>query len=142
MSAQLSVLIKDESLFSKMHSFAWIVNIFKKSSVLVCIDGDEANAMLLKANKQPYEIELTPGYHQILIADPKAGKKKSYNAVSNFMMGGIFSIATGGAIGATDFMGDSTIKDGVVQCNLNDGDVLSVSAKPKSNGNIKVKILK
>ena len=86
MSAKLSLLVKDESLFSKMHSFAWIVNIFKKSSVLVCIDGDEANAMLLKANKQPYEIELTPGYHQILIADPKAGKKKSYNAVSNFMM--------------------------------------------------------
>ena len=142
MSAQLSVLIKDESLFSKMHSFSWIINIFKKSIVSVCIDGDEANIMMLKASKQPYTIELAPGYHEILFSDPKAKKKKNYNAFSNFMVGGIASIATGGAIGATDFMGSSAIKDGVVQCNLNDGDVLSVSAKPKSNGNIKVKILK
>ena len=142
MSAKLSILVKDETLFSKMHSFAWIINIFKKSSVAVCIDGDEANAMMLKASKEPYVIDLNPGYHQIVIADPKAKKKKSYNAVSNLMMGGIFSIATGGAIGATDFMGSSAIKDGVVQCNLNEGDLLSISARPKSNGNVKVKILK
>ena len=142
MSAKLSILVKDETLFSKMHSFAWIINIFKKSSVAVCIDGDEANAMMLKASKEPYVIDLTPGSHQIVIADPKTKKKKSYNAVSNLMMGGIFSIATGGAIGATDFMGSSAIKDGVVQCNLNEGDLLSISARPKSNGNVKVKILK
>ena len=142
MSAKLSILVKDETLFSKMHSFAWIINIFKKSSVAVCIDGDEANAMMLKASKEPYVIDLNPGYHQIVIADPKAKKKKSDNAVSNLMMGGIFSIATGGAIGATDFMGSSAIKDGVVQCNLNEGDLLSISARPKSNGNVKVKILK
>lgn len=143
MKTQLSILVKNESLFSRFYSFLWFINIFKKMSVVVCIDGDQANAKTLKASKEPYLIDVTPGQHQILITDPRAGNKQAFKAFSGAVVGSIFSIATDGVIDSSDFASEgSTIRDGVVQCVLNEGDVLRISAKPKHNGSVKVKILK
>lgn len=143
MKTQLSILVKNESLLSRFFSFWWFINIFKKMSVVVTVDGDEANAMTLKAQKEPYLIDLTPGYHEILITDPRASGKQAFKKFTQGTVGLIFGIATDGAIGVSDLVDSgSTVRDGVVQCNLGEGDLLRISAKPKNNGSVKVKILK
>lgn len=143
MKTQISILVKNESLLSRFYSFLWFINIFKKMSVAVCIDGDEANVQVLKARKEPYLIDVTPGYHELVISDPRAGNKQAFKAFTGLVVGGISAIATDGALGVSDFTDSgSTVRDGFVQCNLVEGDLLRISAKPKHNGSVKVKILK
>lgn len=142
MKTQVSVTVKNESFLSRMYSFLWFINIFKKMSVAVIIDGDTEHPHILQARKEPYLLDVTPGQHEILFTDPRAASKSAYKKFANLTYGVIGSIATGGAIGVDDFSSGETVRDNYIQCTLNEGDVLRVSAKPKHNGSVKVKILK
>ena len=70
--------VKNESFFSRMYSFLWFINIFKKMSVAVIIDGDTENPHILQARKEPYLLDITPGQHEILFTDPRAASKSAY----------------------------------------------------------------
>lgn len=147
MKTQISILVKNESLLSRFMSFLWFINIFKRMPVNVWIDDGEAAPTVLKASKTPYLIDVEPGYHQILFTDPRAKNKQAFGAVTGAFVGGAFGLAAGdglfgAAAGADAFAGGSTVRDNVVECTLNEGDVLKLSAKPKRNGSVKVKILK
>lgn len=143
MKTQISILVKKETLMSRMQSFLWFITIFKKTAVSVCVDGDTANTMLLPARKEPYLIDVTPGTHEVVFSDPRAAGKHAYNKFTNLFLGWIFALSTDGAIGVSDFdNGGNTIRDGYLQCNLVEGDLLKVSARGTYKGGVKVKILK
>lgn len=82
MKTQVSILVKNESLYSRCMSFLWFINIFKKMSVQVWIDQDPETARTptktLKASKEPYEIDLEPGPHTLYFTDPRAGSKAAF----------------------------------------------------------------
>lgn len=147
MKTQISVLVKNESLLSRFMSFLWFINIFKRMSVNVLIDSTEGTPQKLKASKTPYVFDVEPGYHYAVFTDPRAGSKQAFKAVTGAFVGGAFGLAAGdglygAASGAEAFAGGSTVRDGVLECQLNEGDLLKVSVKPKHNGSVKVKILK
>ena len=143
MKTQISILVKKETLMSRMQSFFWFITIFQKTGVQVCVDGDTANTMLLPARKEPYLIDVTPGHHEVTFVDPRAGGKQAYGKFTNLFLGFIFSVSTDGAINASDFdNGGSTVRDGYLECNLVEGDVLRVSARGTRKGGVKIKILK
>lgn len=146
MKTQVSILVKNESLTSRFFSFLWFINIFKKMSVEVYLDTMD-NKRVLKASKEPYLIDVEPGEHELLFADPRAGSKAAFKGVTGAIFGASIAGASGGsmiggaAMGYDDASGDS-VKDNIVSCMLKEGDVLRISAKPKHNGSVKVKILK
>ena len=141
MKTQLSILVKKETLMSRMQSFFWFITIFKKTAVEVSIDG--APAQLLPARKTPYLFDVGPGAHEVTFVDPRAGGKQAYGKFTNLFLGFIFAVSTDGAIGMSDFdNGGATVRDGYLQCNLVEGDLLKVSARGDRKGGVKVKILK
>jgi hypothetical protein len=146
MQTQVSIQVKNESIVSRFFSIMWFINIFKKMSVDAHIDS-EGNVQTLKASKEPYLIDLEPGAHQILFTDPRAAGKKAFKAVTGAFMGAAVGGAFGGSMleGAAwgaDGASGGAVKNGIVSFTLRDGDVLRLSAKPKHNGSVKVKILK
>lgn len=63
------------------------------------------------------------------------------------MMGGAMSMAAGGsglagAMAGASVTGRGSIKDGILECSLNEGDILRMSVKPNSDGKVRIKILK
>jgi hypothetical protein len=147
MNTQISILVKNENIVSRFFSLMWIINIFKKMSVDIVIDDPNATPQRLKASSEPYLIDLAPGNHEILFTDPRAGGKAAFRAMTGAMLGAGFSGGAGGsflggaAMGADAAVGNS-VKNGVLSFSLQEGDVLKVSAQPKRNGSVKVKILK
>lgn len=141
MKTQLSILVKKETLMARMQSFLWFITIFKKTGVEISIDGGPSQ--LLAASKEPYLFDVTPGCHEVTFVDPRAGGKQAYSKFTNLFLGFIFSVSTDGAIGMSDFdNGGATVRDGYLQCVLNEGDLLKVSARGDRKGGVKVKILK
>ena len=141
MKTQLSILVKKETLMSRMQSFLWFINIFLNTSVEVSIDGGPKK--LLPASKKPYLFDVGPGTHEVTFTDPRAGGKQSYGKFVNFFLGFIFAVSTDGAIGVSDFdNGGATVRDGYLECTLNEGDLLKVSARGDRKGGVKIKILK
>ncbi len=82
MQTQISILVKNEALLSRFMSFLWFINIFKKMSVTVWIDDDNVPPTVLKPRKMPYLIDVEPGYHAILVTDPRAKSKQVMRAVT------------------------------------------------------------
>ena len=147
MKTQVAIYVKNEGILSRFMSFMWFVNIFKKMSVDIVIDDANAKPQRLKASKEPYVFDLEPGEHAILFTDPRAAGKKAFKAVTGAIIGASFSGAAGGSFisGAADGYHDAydgTVRNGVAQFTLQEGDLLKLSAKPKRNGSVKVKILK
>ena len=147
MKTQISILVKNEALLSRFMSFLWFINIFKRMPVNVWIDNGDAPPIVLKASSEPYVFDVNPGSHSILITDPRAGKKQAFRAVTGAFVGGAFGLGVGAGVsgmiaGAELAAGGSQINDSVVNCNLGPGDVLKISARPKNNGKVKIKILK
>ena len=147
MNTQISILVKNEPLLSRFMSFLWFINIFKRMPVNVWIDDGDVPPVVLKASKEPYIFNVDPGYHVIQVTDPRAGSKKAFRAVTGAFMGGAFGLAAGDGLGgmlmgADMAAGGSRINDSCVECNLNHGDLLKISVRPKSNGSVKIKILK
>lgn len=147
MKTQISILVKNENIISRFFSLLWIVNIFKKMPVDIIIDDPSAAPQRLKASREPYLIDLAPGSHQILFTDPRAAGKAAFKAVTGAFMGAAISGAAGGSFTAgavlgADSVSGNSVKNGVLSFNLREGDILRVSAKPKRNGSVKIKILK
>lgn len=147
MKTQISILVKNESLLSRFMSFLWFINIFKRMPVNLWIDDMNGNPNVLKAHRNPYIVDIEPGYHQLMFTDPRAKNKQAFRAVTGAFVGGAFGLAAGdglfgAAAGAEAFAGGSTVRDNIVECTLNEGDLLKLSVKPKRNGSVKVKILK
>ena len=140
MNTQISLEIKDESIFSKAFTLFWFVNIFKKSKVKVIFDDYE---MELKASKTLYTYDVQPGTHTLKFYDPKAGQKNFTRKMVGTTIGGSIGLAGGGAdsviVGAK--LGETAIQENIVSCNLLEGDHLKLSCKCKSNGKIKIKMI-
>lgn len=146
MKTQVSILIKNESLFSRAWTLWWFINIFKKMPMDVYIDS-ENNKQTLIASDEPYLIDLEPGEHEILFVDPKAKQKKFNSALVGATFGFAAAGVTGGSVLAGTSMGynaayDGTVRNGAVRFTLNEGDTLKLQAQAKHNGSVKVKVLK
>ena len=146
MKTQISILVKNESLLSRFMSFLWFINIFKKMSVNVWIDDDSGKPHVLTAREKPYVVNVAPGHHDLLFTDPRAKSKQAFKMATGAFAGFAFGLGAGagmaGAAAGADLFSGAQIRDGVVSCNLNEGDRLNIMVKPKHNGSIKIKILK
>lgn len=145
MKTQVSILVKNESLLSRAMTLMWFINIFKKMSVEVYIDSME-NKQLLQARNEPYLIDLQPGQHEIMFADPKSHSKAVTRGLTGAILGagltgGLGGSLIGGAVMGYESASNTSIKDNVVSFALNEGDVLKLSVQAKSNGSVKIKIL-
>lgn len=152
MKTQISILVKNESLLSRFYTLFWFINIFKKMSVEVFIDSTSSK-MVLKAQKDPYLIDVTPGQHQLMFADPRADNKAKYDSFTKGFYGATFGAFVSGVSGGSVVdgavsgfdqwkgVGKSLVRDGFVSVTLNDGDVLKLSAQPKRNGSVMVTVL-
>lgn len=145
MKTQIAITVKDETIISKALTLFWFINIFKKSKLIVSIDG---NTYECKASKTPYIFDVTPGNHVIEIYDPKAKQKSRTRAMTGALIGGTVGF-TGGGFAATA-MGtmvgaqamNLNIQNGVVNCTLSDGDILRLSCKGNSKGAVKIQPIK
>ena len=151
MKTQLSVLVKNESLYSRCFSFLWFINIFRKMSVNVWIDQDpdvvKNPTRVLKASNDPYEIDLVPGPHTVYFSDPRAASKARFRVVTGAFVGASFAAGAGGSMlaGASvgaDMGAGNSVGVGYASFFLQDGDIFKISAKPTRKGGVKVKQIK
>lgn len=151
MKTQVSILVRNATLYARAKTLFWFINIFKKLPVNVWIDVDPQTGaqptMVLKASNTPYEIDLTPGHHVLYFTDPKAGEKRFTNAVTGAILGATLagagggSILAGGSMGA-DMANENSVGVGYASFILAEGDVFKISVRPNRNGKINVKELK
>lgn len=153
MKTQVSILVKNEGFWSRTSAtLFWFVAMFKKTSLYVRIDDPNAQPLVLKARKEPYEIELTPGNHILEFIDPRTEKKQKYTKLMKKTTGALmwssFSGASGGSMiggaiyGAETSGNKTTTHENFFQCSLNPGDEVRISAQAKMSGKVKVKVLK
>ena len=145
MRTQVSILVKNESLFTRFFSFLWFVNIFKKMPIEIYIDSMEEK-MVLKASNEPYLIDIEPGKHEILFVDPRAGSKAVMKGLTGAIlgvgfMGGAGGSFIGGAVMGYESASNTTVKNNVASFEIKEGDLMKFSAKPKHNGSVKIKLL-
>ena len=148
MKTQVSILVKNSTLFSRAMTFWWFINFFKKMPVNVWVDEDPEKVkkptMVLKASKTPYEIDLEPGAHVLYFKDPKAGQKQFSRAMTGAILGaaaagaGGGSMLAGGAMGA-DGARSNSVGVGYASFVLKDGDIFRISVRPNRKGDVKVK---
>ena len=148
MNTQISIIVKNASIFARFSTFLWFINIFRKMSVDAYIDSPNAQPQRLKARNDPYLIDMAPGPHVIVFADPSAGEKK----LSHYLTGAFFGLGVGLGLGglgtATDlassmgnaFSGNS-VEDNTARFTLQDGEVLKLQVQPTYKGGIKIKYL-
>lgn len=145
MKTQISILVKNDTIYSRLMTVLWFVNIFRKMSVNVQIDDGEVQK--LKASKEPYVFDVEPGVHTITFTDPKSGSK----AMTRAMTGAILGAAAGGAGGGSMFAGAAVgaemakgnqIREGAAQVTLNEGDVFELWCRNTRKGGVKVKQVK
>ena len=150
MKTQLSILVKNESLFSRFFSLLWFINIFKKMPVEYSMDEGTFPGTTLTASNKPYLIDVTPGAHRIYFKDPRAASKKGFRKFCGAIVGAVFGFAAGNA--STMFLGGaagadsagSTMSDvniSYLDFTVQDGDILKISVQPKGSGKVKVKVL-
>lgn len=141
MKTQVSVLVKD-TIFNRPTTF-------QKPSVKAYIDTTDtenaANALTLKANKEPYLIDVQPGVHVMLFEDAHAGWKTALNKLTWGAVGLSFGLGAGaGASLAGEFaslVGKPNVKDNAVQFALEEGQTLRLMVTPTSSGKVKIKVL-
>lgn len=138
MQTQVSILVKNESIFSRLMTTAWFINIFKKMSVMVKIDDGEVQK--LKASKEPYVFDLTPGTHKILFKDPKEKAKKRSRFITGLFLGAAGGVS--GALSLGDAFAGNTVRDGCVEFTLSEGDVLEIWCKNTAAGGVKLNKVK
>ena len=142
MKTQLYITVENGGLYTRAtSSLFWFSTIFKKSQINLYIDSRDAKPITLTARSKPYEIEITPGYHEILIDDVKGPyRRKAFGFMAKLTAGamtaGMFagagmSILPSAVLASEMVGGKSAIKDNVLVCNLSEGDELRVSVKPK-----------
>lgn len=145
MKTQISVLVKNESVFSKAMTLLWFINNFKKSRVNLILDG---TTHTLKASKQMHTFDVAPGSHTLEFLDPKAGQKNFQRKMTGALVGGSLGLATGSGLGGLEGaavgtkVGEAAIQENIVNCTLAEGDHFKVSCKANRKGGIKIKQIK
>ena len=141
MKTQLSILFKNTNAFTTGRI------LFTKAKVTVYIDGENNPPIILKANRQPQTIELSPGTHRIYFKFNNTLAKLGDQLVGAAVgagMGMSLSGAAGvmGALGGAGTVGSFyRTQDNILDCTLNDGDILHISIHPKRSGKVKIKVL-
>jgi hypothetical protein len=147
MNTQLRITVRNASFPNKFFTLLWFVNIFKTTKVQVWIDDPNSTPTVLKARKEPYEIPVEPGEHNVFFFDPDIKSRVRFNNLTKKMTLGVIGasagLAMGSGVGAAAMAGAmsggqrAVVKDNVLSCALADGDELAVTVKPKRS---KVKI--
>ncbi len=143
MQTQISIKVKNENVISRCMSIWMSLGLFVKAKVKMYVDSENATPIVLKARKEPYVIDITPGNHVIVFT--AKNRSKTDKLIGN-AVGGIFGMAGGSAtFGASvggDFAsaitGGNRIQDNRVDCYLKEGDILKIQIKPKRNGAVKI----
>lgn len=147
MKTQVSILVKNATLYTRAMSLLWFINIFRKMPVDVRFDSENATPVRLKAQKEPYIFDVAPGEHELYFTDPKSGGKALSRAITGGILGMAVTGATGGsmlaggAIGA-DAAYDTAVRDGYAGFTLNEGDLLELWCRPTRKGGVKVRAVK
>lgn len=147
MNGQVSITVKNASVFSRFWTFLWFINIFRQMSVDAYIDNPKAKPQRLKARKEPYLIDLTPGAHMIVFVDPTAGEKRLNRylsgAFAGFGLGMVGGLQT--AVDAGSSLGDvfagKHAQDSIAQFSLQEGEVVKLQVQPKMNGSVNIQYL-
>lgn len=150
MKAQVSILVKKESVISKFFSFISILDLFKKTAVYIYIDNPESDPIYLEAREEPYFLELEPGQHQMLFQDSKKLKKKAAGGLMKVASGvalGAFNMGLGGSFTSgfstvMDMKSPNGVQDGMASFILEEGEVIQLLCRPSRKGSVNVKRLK
>lgn len=144
MKTSVSILVKNENLWTKANSsLLWFIKIFQKSKVLVSVNG--AEPVELEASKDFHVIEVEPGHVTLQFTDPGAKAKATHKKMAGCLIGLSAGLAFGGSgvseamIGSE--MAKSSVKEDILECDLQEGDDLKISCVSKGNGRVKVKLL-
>lgn len=151
MKTQISIQVKNENWLSRCMSLFGLIGLFTKANVSMYIDDPECQRQptVLQARKEPYLIDMAPGGHVVTFT------AKNRSTIDKFIGGamlGMIGMGAGGGFGAlvgakagSDFvaglMGHTRVQDNLIECNLEDGDLLKIQIKPKRNGSVKIKVL-
>ena len=140
--AKLVVILEKESLWSKAGGRGGTFNLLMADRVNMQIDDEPVVKIARKKPDAPFEFEIKPGPHLIQFFDPNAKAKNRFTVGSmlGFMTGALSGSVTNAITGYAGGM-RSEVKDGVVQCFLNPEDVLTISVKCTSKGDVKLKIV-
>lgn len=146
MNTQLSIKVKNENCISRVYSWFGLLGLFIPSKVKMYVDG--GSYIKLKARKDPYLFDIEPGSHHI---DFEAKSKAGYDKFIGGFIFGSMGLAGGGRTGmamgqegagfAAGLMGHCRVQESALDCDLQEGDILKISIKPKRNGSVKVKLL-
>jgi hypothetical protein len=140
--ATLVVILEKESLWSKAGGRGGTFNLLMADRINMQIDDEPVVKIVRKKPDAPFEFELKPGPHMIEFFDPNAKAKNRFTVGSmlGFMTGAMSGSVSNAISGYAGGM-RSEVKYGVVQCFLNPEDVLTVSVKCTSKGDVKLKIV-
>lgn len=157
LKTQVSILVRKESAYSAFrwkvfgHVFLWFLYIFSKktSNVNILIDKDSENPkyMELEPQKEPYIIDLKPGYHEIIFEDGNADSKGQAGELmrisAGIAAGGFVSgmLGSGGVDTFCNFMdatAGKTIRNGFAAFTLQKGDVYELICRPTAKGVVKL----
>ncbi len=140
--AKIVVILEKESAWSKAGGPGGTFNLLRADRVNMQIDDQGVEKLVRQKPDVPFEFEVKPGPHMIQFMDPGAKAK------NRFTVSSIMGFAAGAAAGS---LGDaisgyasgmrSEVKEGVVTAFLNPEDVLTISVKCTSKGDVKVKIV-
>lgn len=149
MKTQLSVLVKKESLYSRMVG-KWQLgpfSFFGARPVEIILDGEVHS---VKPSASPYVFDLTPGTHTVRFHDPKQENKRAFSRFNAAFQGTVWGFAIGGATGGSASLGallggnvgksmQGTIhEDGTLEVTVGDGDLLKLQCKNTRKGVVKV----
>ena len=147
MNTQLRITVKNVSFPNKFFTLLWFVNIFKTTKIQVWIDDPNGTPIMLKARREPYEVPIDPGEHNVYFYDPQIKSRVLFNSMAKKMTLGMIGASAGLAMGsgssAVAMAGAmagghrAVVKNNVLSCALAEGDELAVTVKPKRS---KVKI--
>lgn len=147
MNGQVSITVKNASIFSRFYTFLWFINIFRKMSVDAYIDSPNAKPQRLKARKEPYLIDLAPGAHMIVFTDPMAGEKRLNRYFDGFITGTALTLAGGvqTAVEVGSSLGDAfagnRAQGNTAQFFIQEGAVVKLQVQPKMNGSVNIQYL-
>ena len=140
--AKIVVILEKENLFSKAGGRGGTLNLLMADRVNMQIDDGDVMKLVRKKPDAPFEFEVKPGPHMIQFFDPNA-KAKNRFSVGSIMgfMAGAASGSVGNAVGGYAMGMRSEVRESDVTAFLNPEDVLTISVKCTSKGNVKVKIV-
>lgn len=149
MKTQISIQVKNENLFSRCMSIYMSLGLFVKAKVKMYIDDGQSTPIILKARKEPYTIDIEPGEHAIAFTAKNKGSvdKIIGGAVLGTIGMGAGNAFTGlvaanaGADFSSGLMGHSRIQDNLLECDLQEGDLLKIRIQPKRNGAVKIQLI-